>query len=112
MSRGKAVSRTQYGRPEAFCQAVRWRWLALQLIMLSPFDSLFKHTTWISKTIDLYADDVTIAIMGTAIMIIAAAVKILPMLVDVLTRVDLNPATHKMTITSSNPKIGRVAQGR
>eukprot|EP00959_Pyramimonas_sp_CCMP1952_P067691 1412862-Pyramimonas_sp.AAC.1 len=25
---------------------------------------------------------------------------------------DLNPAIHKMTTTSSNPKIGRVAQGR
>eukprot|EP00959_Pyramimonas_sp_CCMP1952_P209363 4380073-Pyramimonas_sp.AAC.2 len=83
----------------------------LQLIMLSPFDSLFQRTTQISETIDLCADDVTISIMGTAALIIEAAVKILILLVDVLEGMGPNPATHKMTITSSSPKIGRVVQG-
>eukprot|EP00959_Pyramimonas_sp_CCMP1952_P121086 2531543-Pyramimonas_sp.AAC.1 len=61
---------------------------------------------------DLYADDVTIAIMWAATMIIDAAVKLVTLVVDVLEGMDLNPATHKMTTTSSNPKFGRLVQGR
>eukprot|EP00959_Pyramimonas_sp_CCMP1952_P055074 1151147-Pyramimonas_sp.AAC.1 len=45
----------------------------LQCVMLTPFDELVNSTEYISRSLDIYADDITIAITGPASHIVSAA---------------------------------------
>eukprot|EP00959_Pyramimonas_sp_CCMP1952_P394576 8267309-Pyramimonas_sp.AAC.1 len=75
--------------------------------MLTSFDELFNSTEYFSRSLDIYADDITIAIIGAASHIVSAACALLRMLVRVLVQLGLPPARHKMTINCSHPSDGR-----
>ena len=75
----------------------------LQCVMLTPFDSLLAATATIDRTIDVYADDITIAVVGSLSNIVNWAAKVLRLLVQALDVLELPPAKHKMTVTSSVP---------
>eukprot|EP00959_Pyramimonas_sp_CCMP1952_P375955 7874359-Pyramimonas_sp.AAC.1 len=72
----------------------------LQCVMLTPFDELFNRTECISRSLDIYADDITITITGPASHIVSAACVLLRMVARGLVQLGLPPARHKMTITS------------
>eukprot|EP00959_Pyramimonas_sp_CCMP1952_P157577 3295373-Pyramimonas_sp.AAC.1 len=80
---------------------------ALQCVMLTTFDSLEKHTAFIPRTLDLYDDDTTASIRGAISKIGPWSVEVLRLLAHVLKLLGLPPASHKMKMTSSDPRIGQ-----
>eukprot|EP00959_Pyramimonas_sp_CCMP1952_P397724 8333764-Pyramimonas_sp.AAC.1 len=72
--------------------------------MLSPFDEFVSSTSSIGRTVDLYVDDITVAVTAERKFIVESSVEFLAQLVDTLLEIELTPAAHKMTVTSSDPQ--------
>eukprot|EP00959_Pyramimonas_sp_CCMP1952_P349329 7319323-Pyramimonas_sp.AAC.1 len=68
---------------------------------------MYASADHILRTIGLYVGDITIAIMGPQRKIVESAVAVLSSLVSSLETMDLTPAKHKMTITSTSSHFGK-----
>eukprot|EP00959_Pyramimonas_sp_CCMP1952_P038233 800085-Pyramimonas_sp.AAC.1 len=49
----------------------------LQLVMLSPFDEFVSSTSSIGRTVDLYVDDITVAVTAVRKSIVESSVEFL-----------------------------------
>eukprot|EP00959_Pyramimonas_sp_CCMP1952_P152926 3199260-Pyramimonas_sp.AAC.1 len=80
---------------------------SLQCLMLTPFDAFYAGTQHIPRTVDLYADDITVGIRVRLQSIADRAAKALRLLLHVREVLGFPPARHKMKVTSSHPFLGR-----
>ena len=84
----------------------------LQLVMITPFDVFVASTSHVPRSIDVYADDVTVQVVEHISTIVGTAIAMLSRLAVVLQALQLPIARDKAKVVSSDTEVAKqVVQG-